>query len=655
MTYSLTILHMSDLHFGDQSRFKDRTPEDTAKQCAEAVKGELQKEKASSAPDVIIVTGDLTQVADPGEFDLARRFMVTLSMAFSLARSRFVFLPGNHDVSWKACEDWFKKNKLKDGEYNPVLAATKFQAYTDFKRKFYGSDRPKDFSLDRGASITEFSSLKMCVGALNSSEAETHQKHIGVVSETQAQAMMDQLRSSDYQGCLKILAVHHPINSSPDKAQAWISRLKEAIEKKEMDTGLLQRFQSDALSLEGNDMINAVIQDGCVHAVLHGHQHSLARPQSVAWKADSGYCQICPAGSFGVNAGGLPPDQPNSMRLLHFYAQNNKLKLKTWTLEYDPLERLPGRVVRGCFRNTGRDPVIVDYDISSSPLRGLLFMTPPAGFAEEDSKADSSGFPAEIRMRINLILSENPALKKLLSMHLRVHEDVVLDHLTTKRYSGTFGALSHKLICFRICLDDLSRILLQLAAAEIHSERVNEVQSALENIHGPHLFNLKTRYPLFAELIVSAAMDKEPAFVPKKIGETVHFVGRNQISCDLESGILIEKKRQDVEEELERRKLLDPELKRKMPGLDQIPEGERMQRLENRLRAYLIEHDPLFIVHEGPSPIAINGLVEFLIPRREDIIDITAAETRENEDILLQLIHNMLDKVYGLKGRERSQ
>ena len=71
------LAHISDLHFG-------RTDEVVV----EALVAELNAER----PDLVVVSGDLTQSARGGEFRAARRFLDRLA-------SPWIAVPGNHDIS----------------------------------------------------------------------------------------------------------------------------------------------------------------------------------------------------------------------------------------------------------------------------------------------------------------------------------------------------------------------------------------------------------------------------------------------------------------------------------------------------------------------------------------------------------------------------
>jgi len=79
-----SLLHLSDIHFGPKHL-------DAATAAVEAL-------AAAARPDVVVVSGDLTQRAKPGQFRAARAFVDRLP-------APVVFAPGNHDVPlWRIWE-----------------------------------------------------------------------------------------------------------------------------------------------------------------------------------------------------------------------------------------------------------------------------------------------------------------------------------------------------------------------------------------------------------------------------------------------------------------------------------------------------------------------------------------------------------------------
>ncbi len=74
---STRLAHITDLHFGAEDP---------------AVVAALLAELNADAPDLVAISGDLTQGARIGEFEAAKRFMDAL-------RAPWLAVPGNHDIS----------------------------------------------------------------------------------------------------------------------------------------------------------------------------------------------------------------------------------------------------------------------------------------------------------------------------------------------------------------------------------------------------------------------------------------------------------------------------------------------------------------------------------------------------------------------------
>lgn len=98
------ILHISDLHLTEQHKSLDQAWNPVAP---------ILKSRRGSL-DLLVVSGDLSQRADPAEYAELKRFAdsVLLPLVKEGNRKRVVFVPGNHDVSWGA--DIYKRLSLLD-------------------------------------------------------------------------------------------------------------------------------------------------------------------------------------------------------------------------------------------------------------------------------------------------------------------------------------------------------------------------------------------------------------------------------------------------------------------------------------------------------------------------------------------------------------
>lgn len=81
MVEPLTLVHLSDLHFGAHVDLDQIAA--------------LERRIPELAPDAVVFSGDLTQRARHGEFQIAARFVARLREAAPV-----LVVPGNHDVEW---------------------------------------------------------------------------------------------------------------------------------------------------------------------------------------------------------------------------------------------------------------------------------------------------------------------------------------------------------------------------------------------------------------------------------------------------------------------------------------------------------------------------------------------------------------------------
>ena len=68
MAQPIVLLHMSDLHFGPNSRFDGLNHKDLGQYLAQAIQAEAECRNLKAKPDLVIVTGDVAQAAKPKEY-----------------------------------------------------------------------------------------------------------------------------------------------------------------------------------------------------------------------------------------------------------------------------------------------------------------------------------------------------------------------------------------------------------------------------------------------------------------------------------------------------------------------------------------------------------------------------------------------------------
>ena len=139
MPEPIVILHLSDLHFGKNSRFADEDHKDLGARLGKAVGEKAKRRDFKKKPDLVIITGDVAQQALPSEYKNALEFFDGLVGQMGLDRQRFVFVPGNHDVSWHKCiqvEAALAGEDYDSEELKPDMHLEKFVPFEKFKKEF---------------------------------------------------------------------------------------------------------------------------------------------------------------------------------------------------------------------------------------------------------------------------------------------------------------------------------------------------------------------------------------------------------------------------------------------------------------------------------------------------------------------------------------
>lgn len=277
----LTLLHLSDLRFG---RSLERPDADPVKDRVSRIVEDLSL-AADTAPDLVVVTGDLAEEGLPSELRQGVRFLGLLADSLRLPRERVVLLPGDRDVSRDACLAYFSDCLAEEREPEPPFRP-KWRLFASAWRDFYG-DTPAVFSEILPWSLFPFPRLRVVVAALNSTQAESHraEDHHGLAGEEQLRWFHDALEPFQRDGWLRIAAVHHSLAGA---AVPEAERLRDA--------DLLRRRLGDR-----------------VHLVLHGHAHG------------PGLRRLTPGGAVVLAAGG--PDQGEGTGLRHQVVQVERGRL----------------------------------------------------------------------------------------------------------------------------------------------------------------------------------------------------------------------------------------------------------------------------------------------------------------------------------------
>lgn len=352
----LRLLHLSDLHFGDHSRLKGRDPAEAGKSFHRALvetEPELSRTGSDKKLDLVIVTGDLAEVGKPKEFHQAHDFFRALAGELGIEHRRFVFCPGNHDISRPLCRKVAADQEIDefdDQELRRRLDRVKLRFYAEFLARFY--DTPTDTplggvaeSLGHGGFVHDFPGLRLSIAALNSCEKESHrdEDHVGLLSEAQAKALMAYWQQGAVTRWLKIVAVHHnPTVTVPSNISWW----RDWLEGQALGADQIAAWQGDVLGFEGRDRLKRIVEDCQVQLVLHGHHH--AKDDHVWPWRNQGYGHVLSAGSLSLVAEKLPGTEPASFRLILLDPEISTLEAKSFV--WVDWARTIGEVERGSFK-----------------------------------------------------------------------------------------------------------------------------------------------------------------------------------------------------------------------------------------------------------------------------------------------------------------
>lgn len=371
MIWPLTILHLSDLHFGPHGRFAGEDKNALAGRFHQAIEQAREELGWKEPVGLCIVTGDVAEAARPGEYEEARTFLEALIGRLGLARPRVIFAPGNHDISWhvtRRIELDRDEQGFSQAELERRIREEKFRNFDQFLARFYDTARTKLAGvqeLGHGAFVHSFPEERMAVAVLNSCERESHLQQGGALSQEQAQALMSQWQQGEAAHWIKLVALHHnPVATVPMNVKSWVTYLEAQAGKLKPET--IRHFAADAVGLEGGEHLRAVAEDCHVQLVLHGHHHAAAK-EAWHWTKATGHTLVLSAGSWGLRPDKLPADQPNMMHLVRIDPASEKVQ--SVLRIFDPRARAEGHVQSGHFTV---DPA----NAQGAPLR----LSVPEGF-----------------------------------------------------------------------------------------------------------------------------------------------------------------------------------------------------------------------------------------------------------------------------------
>jgi WD40 repeat protein/3',5'-cyclic AMP phosphodiesterase CpdA len=308
MTRAITLLHLSDLQFGQHHRFgSDETSPLSSDSLLTSLTrdlDELQREH-DVTPDLVVLTGDLAERGAKPEFEQLFQFLVRLTEHLKLTRDRVALVPGNHDINWHACQAYFS-NCLADGVEPRPPYADKWRHFVWLFQEFYREHPSITFPEGQPWTLFEIPELSVVIAGMNSTMAESHrdEDHYGLLGRQQIDWFAERLRLKAKLGWLRIGALHHNIR-------------RGAV--------------SDDENLRDAELLDPLA--AYLNVILHGHTHQ--------GKADwlSPKVPVLSTGSAAVAGTARPAEIPNQYQLIRFTQSG----IRRWTRSYLPeLQRWGG-------------------------------------------------------------------------------------------------------------------------------------------------------------------------------------------------------------------------------------------------------------------------------------------------------------------------
>lgn len=201
---AVTVLHLAGPDFG-----RGREPDSLSRQ----IRGDLimLRDAGAPAPDLMVVTGDLTASGSPRECDQALSFLTALRSQLDLSPQRVMVVPGAQDVNQAASQAYFHTCEADEVAPQPPYWP-KWRHYTRLFRGLYqGLDTV--FDSDQPWTLFPVPELSTVVAGFNSSMAYSHrpEEQYGFIGRDQAAWFAEAMRRYEEEGWLRIGALRHPL------------------------------------------------------------------------------------------------------------------------------------------------------------------------------------------------------------------------------------------------------------------------------------------------------------------------------------------------------------------------------------------------------------------------------------------------------------
>ncbi|MEW9548547.1 TIR domain-containing protein [Nonomuraea sp. NPDC050783] len=162
-------------------------------------------------PDLMVVSGDLTESGSLRQFGQAARFVTDLRLLLGLEPHRLVLLPGPRDVTKAAASAYFMTCEADDVSPQPPYWP-KWRHFAGLFGEVYQGLDDRVFDGGQPWTLFEVPDLRVVVAGLNSTMAMSHLERdaYALLGEGQAAWFAERLRPYEEAGWLRLGAMGHP-------------------------------------------------------------------------------------------------------------------------------------------------------------------------------------------------------------------------------------------------------------------------------------------------------------------------------------------------------------------------------------------------------------------------------------------------------------
>ncbi|MEU8322623.1 TIR domain-containing protein [Nonomuraea sp. NPDC048881] len=162
-------------------------------------------------PDLMVVSGDLTESGSLGQFAQATQFVTDLRLLIGLEPHRLVLLPGPRDVTKAAASAYFMTCEADDVSPQPPYWP-KWRHFAGLFREVYQGLDDRVFDGGQPWTLFEVPDLRVVVAGLNSTMAMSHLERdaYALLGEAQAAWFAERLRPYEESAWLRLGAIGHP-------------------------------------------------------------------------------------------------------------------------------------------------------------------------------------------------------------------------------------------------------------------------------------------------------------------------------------------------------------------------------------------------------------------------------------------------------------